>query len=73
MNLPSWLYNPWVWGGVTLVSFGLCTWLPPRLADPVLRRRVTYFLLMPLCVLLIVYVYPVGIEFCRRLAVGWGK
>lgn len=67
------LWNPWFWLAVTLFCFGLCTWLPPRLADPVLRRRVTYFLLVPLSLVLILYVYPVGIEFFRRLAVGAWK
>ncbi len=65
--------NPWIWLVVTLVSFGLCTWLPPRLSDPVLRRRITYYVLVPLSLVMILYVYPVGIEFCRRLAVGFWK
>lgn len=66
----EWLYNPWVFTVVTLVSFLLCTYLPVRVQNPALRRFLTYFLLIPLSVVIVAYVYPVGIEFCRRWAVG---
>ncbi len=69
MTYKLWLYHPWLWIAVTLMSFGFCAWLPPRLSNPVLRRWVTYCVLVPLSLLMILYVYPVGIEFCRRLAV----
>ncbi|OGW72293.1 MAG: hypothetical protein A2Y02_00125 [Omnitrophica bacterium GWA2_52_12] len=73
MNWPSWAVHPAVWITVTLAGFGLCTYLPPRIQDPVLRRRVNLYLLVPISLVLILYVYPVGIEFCRRLGVGMGR
>ena len=69
MDLKRWLYHPGVWIMVTLVSFSLCAWLPARLSNPVLRRWVMYGVLIPVSIIVILYVYPVGIEFCRRLAV----
>ncbi len=70
MSNLSWLYNPWLWWTVTLVCLGLCTYLPVKIKNPALRRFLTYALLIPLSIVLVAYVYPVGIEFCRRWAVG---
>ncbi len=73
LSWPVWAYHPLVWTTVTLTVLGLCAYLPPRIQEPVLRRRINLYLLAPLSLILILYVYPVGIEFCRRWAVGPGR
>ncbi len=70
MMLPGWFYNPWLFTVVTVVSLLLCTYLPVKVKNPELRVFLTYFLLIPLSLVIVAYVYPVGIEFCRRWAVG---
>ena len=69
LNL-AWLYNPWLWTFVSLGSLLLCTYLPVKVKNPELRRFLTYAVLIPLSIVIVAYVYPVGIEFCRRWAVG---
>ena len=62
-------YNPWIWTAAAAAGFGLCTFLPIWIKDGKIRRRVNWFILIPASLLILFYVYPAGIEFCRRLAV----
>jgi bacteriorhodopsin len=63
--------NPWIWAAVTLASLALCTLLPIRIKHPTLRRLAYLLILIPTSLIIILYVYPVGIELCRRLAIAW--
>ncbi len=62
--------NAWLWLAVTLGAFALCTWLPLKIKDDAWRRRVYWFILIPVSLLIIFYIYPAGAEVFRRLAVG---
>ena len=62
-NLGFWLF-------VTLLGFGLCTFLPIWIKDDALRQKVNWFILIPVSLVLILYAYPAGLEVFRRLAVG---
>ena len=58
-----------VWLGTTLFCLALCTLLPISIKDPDLRRKVSWFILIPVSLILIVYAYPVGVEVFSRWAV----
>ena len=45
--------------------------LPLRIQNNALRNFVMRWVLVPVSIVLIVYVYPVGIEIFKRLAVNW--
>ena len=60
--------NAWVWLLATAFLLGLCTYLPIRIKNDRLRNWVMRWLLVPVSIIIIVYVYPVGIEVFRRLA-----
>lgn len=60
--------NPWIWGAVALLGFGLCTLLPIGIKDNRLRTLAGRLILVPVSLILIFYVYPVGLEIFRRLA-----
>ncbi len=64
------MYNAWVWLGVTLVAFALCTLLPICIKDERWRPRIYWFILIPVCLILIFYVYTVGLEVFRRWAIN---
>ena len=64
------LYNGWFWTVVTAIAFALCTLIPIRIKDTELRQKVTWWVLIPVSLVILLYIYPVGIEFCRRWAVG---
>ena len=61
--------NLWVWTGVALLGFGLCTFLPIWIKDNNLRTLVNRLVLIPVSLVIIFYVYPVGLELFRRLAI----
>ncbi|MBI3307380.1 MAG: hypothetical protein HYZ84_06230 [Candidatus Omnitrophica bacterium] len=61
--------NPWVWTGVALLGFGLCTLLPIAIKDQHIRTLVNRLVLIPVSLILIFYVYPAGLEIFRRWAV----
>ena len=58
----------WVWILVCVVGFGLCAFLPGRFEDERMRKIVSWFVLIPISLILILYAYPVGIEVFKR----WG-
>ena len=57
-----------VWLLASAVLLGACTFLPLRIKNDVLRNFVMRWVLVPVSVVIIVYVYPVGIEIFRNLA-----
>ena len=65
---PIFFENAWVWLLATLILLGLCTYLPIRIKNDTLRNWVMRWLLVPVSIIIIAYVYPVGIEVFRRLA-----
>ena len=65
---PNFFENVWVWLVAALFLLGLCTMLPIRIKDDRLRNWVMRWLLVPVSIIIIAYVYPVGIEVFRRLA-----
>ena len=64
------LRSSWSWVVITLAAFALCTFLPIRIKSEGLRKKVYWLILVPVSLVLIFYVYPAGIEFFRRLAIG---
>lgn len=60
--------NPWLWLLMTLFLLALCTFLPIKIKDDVLRQRVNWFILIPVSIVLMFYAYPVGIEVFKKLA-----
>ena|GEM_PF-1325349 len=73
MNAPmqDMIREPWVWGAAALAAFLLCTFLPLRIKDERLRKMVNWFVLIPVSLGIILYIYPMGIELFRILAVNW--
>ena len=62
--------NPWVWLIVTMLTFALCAFLPGRIQDEGKRKWVSWFILIPVSLVIIFYVYPMGLEVFRGFAVG---
>jgi len=60
-----------VWFVVAMACFLLSTYLPIKIKDPVLRKRVNRYFLVPVCLIIMFYVYPIGIEFFKRLALNF--
>ena len=65
---PIFFENAWVWLLAAVFLLALCTYLPLRIKNDVLRNWVMRWVLVPVSIVIIVYVYPVGIEVFRRLA-----
>lgn len=65
------LRQPWVWGLAVAVTFSLCTFLPIWIKNDKIRKAVNWFVLIPVSLVIILYVYPMGIELFRMLAVNW--
>ena len=61
--------RPLVWLAATLVLLAACTYLPLKIKNDVLRNFVMRWVLVPVSIVIIAYVYPVGIEIFRRFAV----
>ncbi len=60
--------QPLVWFVVAMLLLWACTDLPLRIKNDELRSFVMRWVLVPVSILIIVYVYPVGIEIFSRLA-----
>ena len=57
-----------VWLAVTVLMLWLCTYLPIKIKNDATRRRVYWFVLIPVSLVLMFYCYPAGMEVFRRLA-----
>ena len=60
-----------VWLFITVLLLAACTYLPIKIKNDELRNFVMRWVLVPVSLVIIVYVYPVGIEIFRRLATKW--
>lgn len=56
-----------VWLLAAIFLLALCTYLPIRIKNDALRNWVMRWVLVPVSIIIIVYIYPVGIEVFRRL------
>jgi len=58
------------WIIVTLIAFALCAIVPIRIyaMSDDNRRFINWFILIPVCLVILFYVYPVGIKFFQTLA-----
>ena len=63
--------NEWVWLFVTLVCLLACTYLPIKIKNDELRRWVMWVVLIPVSLVILLYVYPFGLEVFRRIAIAW--
>ena len=61
--------NTSVWFVVTVLLLGVCAYLPIRIKNDALRSLVMRWVLVPISILIIIYVYLIGIEVFRRLAI----
>ena len=66
--MKSFFSYPLTWLVVTLILLAACTFLPLRIKNDVLRSFIMRWVLVPVSVVIIVYVYPMGIEIFRQLA-----
>ena len=62
--------QPMVWFIVSILLLWACTYLPLRIKNDQLRSFVMRWVLVPVSIVIIVYVYPVGIEVFKRLALN---
>ena len=60
--------GPIAWLVISAVLLGACTYLPLWIKNDALRGFVMRWVLVPVSILIVVYVYPVGIEVFRKLA-----
>lgn len=60
--------RPIVWFFTSLLLLGACTYLPLWIKDDRLRSFVMRWVLVPVSLIIILYMYPVGIEVFRKLA-----
>ncbi len=61
---------PIVWLLSAIFLLGACTYLPLWIKNDRFRSLVMRWVLVPVSIIIIVYVYPVGIEVFRRLALS---
>ena len=71
LSMKAFFDHPVVWLLVTLLMLGACTYLPLRIKNNVLRNFVMRWVLVPVSIVIIAYVYPVGIEIFKQLAVNF--
>ena len=71
MKFPGFLWNSWFWLLIAIFGFSLCTFLPLLIKDEKLRQRINWLILIPASLIIIFYVYPVGIEVFRKLALSF--
>ena len=60
--------QPVVWLLISALLLGACTYLPLWIRDDALRSFVMRWILVPVSIVILVYVYPVGIQLFSRLA-----
>jgi uncharacterized RDD family membrane protein YckC len=70
-GLKSFFEMPIVWLAVSTLLLAACTFLPLRIKNDALRNFVMRWVLVPVSIVIIAYVYPVGIEIFRRWAVNF--
>lgn len=63
--------HPLVWLFISLLLLAACTYLPLWIKDDKLRNLVMRWILVPVSIIIIIYVYPVGIEIFKKLALSF--
>ena len=63
--------HPIVWFLVSGLLLAACTYLPLWIKNDRLRSLVMRWILVPVSVVIIVYVYPVGIEIFKKFALNY--
>jgi len=60
----------WKWICIAAVAFILCALIPIRIytVDEHKRKMINWLILIPLSLVIIFYVYPIGIRFFETLA-----
>ncbi len=56
---------------MTALLLAACTFLPIKIKNDDLRNFVMKWVLVPVSLVIIVYVYPVGIEIFKQIAINW--
>ncbi len=64
-------YHPIFWVLICLIGFGLCAFLPVLIKDDRVLKKVNWFVLIPVSLVLMIYAYPAGLEVFRRLALSF--
>lgn len=64
-------HHPITWLGITLLMLAACTYLPLWIKNDFLRNWVMRWILVPVSIVIIAYVYPVGIEIFRKIALSF--
>lgn len=64
-------HHPVTWLGITLLLLGACATLPLCIKNDGLRNWVMRWLLVPVSIVIIAYVYPIGIEIFRKIALSF--
>lgn len=62
-------HRPVFWFVASVLLLAACTFLPLKIQNDALRNFVMRWVLVPVSILIIVYVYPIGIEVFRKLAI----
>ena len=63
--------HPLPWFIVTALILAACPFLPIKIKNDDLRNFVMKWVLVPVSLVIIVYVYPVGIEIFKQIAINW--
>ena len=69
--MKSFFHHPMTWLFITLLMLAACTYFPIRIKNDILRSFVMRWVLVPVSLVIVLYVYPVGIEVFRSLAVNF--
>ena len=70
MSLPD-FKSPLPWLLVTAALLAACTYLPIKIKNDNLRNLVMKWVLVPVSLIIIIYVDPVGIEIFKQIAINW--
>lgn len=66
--MKDFFHHPVVWLLVTLLLLAMCTYFPIKIKNDYLRNFVMRWVLVPVSLAIVLYVYPVGIEVFKKLA-----
>lgn len=60
----------WKWICIAVAAFALCSIIPIKIytADERKRKLINWLILIPISLIIIFYVYPIGIRFFQNLA-----
>jgi hypothetical protein len=64
---PTFFYHPVTWLCISALLIGACTYLPLWIKNDALRSFVMRWILVPISLVIILYVYPVGIKVFSTL------